>query len=292
MRLVHRISMAAAFAWLAALPAAHAGSTLDRIAQREQLNLGYRSDAPPFSYHDAKGQPIGYSVELCRAIAQRIQAGINKPAMKVRTIAVAADQLGRVVASGGVDLMCAGTSDTPERRKTMDFSPPIFLSSVKFLVRDPAKYGAVAQLKGQTVAVIGRTTAQAAVEAYSTQSGLALKVSRVVSPEAAFSQLVLGQAAAYARDEILLLGQRAADPQAAGYALLPDAISTEVIAIAMPRGDAELQKLVQEALSEMARDGRLQAAYERWFVQPTPGKAKPLNLPMSAELKAAFDKMR
>ena len=161
MRLVHRISLAAAFAWLAASPAAHAGSTLDRIAQREQLNLGYRSDAPPFSYHDDKGQPIGYSVELCRAIAQRIQTAIGKPGMKVRTIAVAADQLGRIVGSGGVDLMCAGTSDTPERRKTLDFSPPIFLSSVKFLVRDAAKYGTVAQLKGQTVAVIGRSVAEA-----------------------------------------------------------------------------------------------------------------------------------
>lgn len=294
MRLAHKTSLAAcaALCWLALAPAAQAGSAVDRIVQRDQLNLGYRTDAPPFSYHNASGQVIGYSVDICRAIFERIKADLGKPALKLRVTPVDADQLARIVSSGGVDLMCAGTSNTEERRRTMDFSPPIFVSAVKFMVRDATKITSAAQLKGQTVAVLGRTTAEPAVLAYSAKADLALKVSRVVSPEAAFSQLQLGQVGAYARDEILLIGQRDRDPGAAAFALLPEAISTEHIAIAMPRGDAELQKMVQQALAALAREGKLNALYEQWFVKLTPGRKTPLGLPMSAELKAEFDRLR
>ncbi|MCW5652094.1 MAG: amino acid ABC transporter substrate-binding protein [Ramlibacter sp.] len=282
--------------WLALVVVAspalvRAEDQLKRIAQRDQINLGYREDAPPFSFLDAKRQPVGYSLDFCRAMAERIKLETGKPNLRVRLVPVPADQLERVVASGGVDLMCAGTSDTPGRRARMAFSQPVFLSSVKFMVPAKARLSRTSQLNGKTVAVLGRTTAEPAVKAYAEQAGLNLKVARVVSPEAALSQLQLGQAAAFARDEVLLLQQRAGQTQPDALELLPESISTEVIAIALPR-DAGLQRVADQTMALMVRSGQAEALYAQWFVKPHAGAPKGLNLPLSPALKAEFDKLR
>jgi glutamate/aspartate transport system substrate-binding protein len=271
---------------------AAAGETLDRILRRDQINIGYRSDAPPFSFHDSKGQPVGYSVELCAGIAERIRSETGKPQLRVKYMEVDADQLARLVSSGGVDLMCAGTSDTAERRRNMGFSPPIFVSAIKFMVRSKDKFGTAGQLKGQTVAVLGRTTAESAVAAYSSKAQLGLNVSRTVSADAALGQLQLGQAGAYARDEVLLLGQRMRLQKPEDYMVLPEAISTEVIAIALPKGDALLQKMVDQEMAQQVRSGKLKALYEQWFVKPRMGDTLGLNLAMPAELASAWDRLR
>ncbi|MGE0497628.1 MAG: amino acid ABC transporter substrate-binding protein [Ramlibacter sp.] len=286
------------FGWLlalaaAALPAAGwAQDAFKRVAQRDQINLGYREDAPPFSFLDAKRQPVGYSLDFCRAMAERIRLETGKPNLRIKLIPVAADQLERVVSSGGVDLMCAGTSDTAARRERMAFSQPVFISSVKFMVPAKARLTTAAQLAGKTVAVLGRTTAESAVKAYAERTGVAIKVARVVSPEAALSQLQLGQAAAFARDEVLLLNQRAGLANPDSLALLPESISTETIAIALPRGDAGLQRVADQTMALMVRSGQAEALYAQWFVKPHAGAPKGLNLPLSPALKAEFDKLR
>lgn len=276
-----------------ALPgAATAQDALKRIVQRDQINVGYREDAIPFSFLNAQHQPVGYSMDICQAIVLRVQQEVARPRLRVKFIPVAADQLERVVASGGVDLMCAGTSHTPERRLKMAFSPPIFVSAVKFMVRSKDKLTSAQQLRGKTVAVLGRTTAEPAVNAFGGRGGFALKVARVVSPEAAMSQLALGQADAFARDEVLLLNQQARQARPGDFALLPEALSSEVIAIATPRGDAALQRVVDQSVALLVRGGQMQASYEQWFVKPHPGAPAGLKLPMSDELKAEFTKLR
>ena len=46
--------------------------TLDHIAQDKSIRIAYRDDAPPFSYKGKSGQPAGYMVDLCRAVAQKL----------------------------------------------------------------------------------------------------------------------------------------------------------------------------------------------------------------------------
>jgi len=268
-----------------------AQDALRRMAQRGHIHIAYREDAPPFSFLDAKGQPVGYSIDLCKPVVERIRQELGKPALRIKYTAVPADQLPRVLGSGGVDLACASMSDTPERRKTMGFSPPVFVSSVRFMVRSKDKLDAAQGLRGQTVAVLGRTTAEQAVRSFSDGNGLALKVSRVVSPEAALSQLQLGQVAAFARDKVLLLNQIAQQPQPGDFTVLAQPLSTEYIAIGLPR-DAALQRVVDQGLALAVRSGQADALYEQWFVKPHAGAKGGLKLPMSAELQAEFRRLR
>ena len=51
-----------------------AGSVLDRINQRGSITIGYRDDSLPFSYKNTEnGPPLGYSIEVCVALAEAIK---------------------------------------------------------------------------------------------------------------------------------------------------------------------------------------------------------------------------
>src|SRR5437899_5042027 len=56
--------------------AAQAG-TIEQIRESGTLRIGYDPDAPPFSYivpgSPANAEPLGYSVELCRAVVKKLQ---------------------------------------------------------------------------------------------------------------------------------------------------------------------------------------------------------------------------
>ena len=63
-----------------ALPAA--AQTLEKIRKSGVITLGYVDGAAPFSYTDTNGEPQGYSVALCRVVAEGIAAQIGKPQLK------------------------------------------------------------------------------------------------------------------------------------------------------------------------------------------------------------------
>lgn len=289
--MLHR-PIAACLAVLLACAAAPARTqdALKRITLRQQVNIGYAENAAPFSFR-AGGRPAGYSVELCSAVAAHLKRELGRPELPVTFVSVDQDAVMRLLRGSSLDLLCAGVSDTPERRKIMAFSAPIFLSSVKLLVRAEDGPRSVGALKGKSVAVIGRTTAETVMNDLNKQQGLGIEVSRVVSPDAALSQVRLRQSEAWARDEVLLLSALGRQPDAQKFSILPDGLSTEVIAIAMPR-DEELQRVVGAALAELVRSGRMEALYEKWFVQPHAASPKGLKIPLSPQLKAEFERLR
>ena len=51
------------------LPAVAIADTLAAIAERGSVRLGVRTDAAAFSFTDTLGEPAGYTVQLCRAVA-------------------------------------------------------------------------------------------------------------------------------------------------------------------------------------------------------------------------------
>ena len=46
--------------------------TLAKVRKAGALTIAYRESSVPFSYLSARGEPIGYSIELCKKLAQAI----------------------------------------------------------------------------------------------------------------------------------------------------------------------------------------------------------------------------
>ena len=95
---------------------------LDRVAASKTLRVGYRTDAPPFSAEPEPGKRVGYSLDICRAVADAVRGELQLPALIIQYIAVTAENRFDRVEAGAIDILCGPTSATLSRRERVDFS--------------------------------------------------------------------------------------------------------------------------------------------------------------------------
>ena len=62
-------------------------------------------------------------------------------------------------------------------------------------------------------------------------------------------------------------------------------LTTEPLAIMLPKNDAAFKKLVDNEMRRMIKTGEINALYDKWFTQPIPSAQHSLNLPASYLLK-------
>ncbi|MCZ8254956.1 MAG: hypothetical protein O9327_04745, partial [Polaromonas sp.] len=65
---------------------AQAQATLEKIKSRGQINVGYRANSAPFSFHQTPEKPLGYSIEFCKPIIERLRQAAGNPNLPVRYI--------------------------------------------------------------------------------------------------------------------------------------------------------------------------------------------------------------
>lgn len=271
---------------------AQAQATLEKIKSRGQINVGYRALAAPFSFHETAEKPLGYSIEFCKPIIERLRQAAGNTKLPVRYIETEVDARVRLLAEGSVDLLCENVTDTPERRARVDFSTPIFVDAIQVAVRNKDRISTLAQLQGKSIVGIDGSTAAPALQRYAQPRALNWQLAKAVNPDAALGQLQMGWAAGYARDGVMLAAQLAGLPDAADYSILPERLSVEPIAIAYRKGDAAMGALVNASIKESMRSGAAQGWYEQWFLKPAKPGGKPLAAAMPAEMKALFEAAR
>lgn len=113
--------------------AAAAAQTLDLIAQKGTIRIGYINDEAPFSFKKKDGNPAGYAIDLCGRIADAVGSKVAnlKRDYVETTLADGFD----AVKSGQVDLLCGALTINLGRRQSVDFSQPIFLTGASALLR-------------------------------------------------------------------------------------------------------------------------------------------------------------
>jgi glutamate/aspartate transport system substrate-binding protein len=274
---------------LAAPQWAQAQATLEKIKSRGQINVGYRSLAAPFSFHQTPEKPLGYSIEFCKPIIERLRQAAGNKILPVRYIETEVDARVRLMSEGSLDLLCENVTDTPERRARMNFSTPIFIDAIQVAVRNKDMISTLDQLKGKSIVGIDGSTVVPALDRYAQSHSLKWQHAKAANPDAAMGQLQLGWAAGYARDGVLLAAQLANLPDAGNYSLLPERLSVENIAIGYRKGDAAMGTLVNESIKESMRSGAAQGWYEQWFLKPLKPGGKALAVAMPAEMKTLID---
>ena len=281
--------------------------TLKTILDRGTILIGHRDAAVPFAFLNRAGQPVGFSMDICHAIAADVAAALNRdllepgaPAwqtgIRIAYVAVAAEARLPMITSGQIDLECGSTTANTERAKTVAFSPTFFVAGTKLMVPAAAAGSPQAtspqatsyrDLAGKTIAVSAGTTNVPVIERLATTLTPPAKLVQPPSPEAAYTLLESNQADAIASDDILLAGLQAAHAAGRKYRIIGDYLSFEPYAIAYRRDDPAFADLVQQTFQRLAADGTLRAAYARWFQDRLPNN-ETLNLPMSPQLTELF----
>ncbi|MGE3146890.1 MAG: transporter substrate-binding domain-containing protein, partial [Pseudorhodoplanes sp.] len=72
------------------------------------------------------------------------------------------------------------------------------------------------------------------------------------------------------------------------YAVSTDALSIEPYGIMLPKDDAGLKKIADNALISVFRNGEINALYDKWFRRPIPPSGVNLNIPIGPALRKVF----
>src|SRR3954462_14991583 len=98
-------------------------ATLAAIKKNHVVRLGYRESSPPFSFMDPSNRPIGYSLELWRAIVEEIGIEVDDASLRIDYVKVTSDDRIQAVLQNKIDLECGSTTANAERGKQVAFSP-------------------------------------------------------------------------------------------------------------------------------------------------------------------------
>jgi glutamate/aspartate transport system substrate-binding protein len=261
--------------------------TLEKISNHGAIYVGYNETAVPFSYVDANGKAIGYSLDLCRHIIDAVKAHSNLPTLVVVPVPVRAGFAQMMVEAGTVDLYCASVTNTQQRQRSVAFSVTTFAAGIKALVRKDSGLRAIGDMQGGVVVSAAGTTSELYLKAAVARRSVALNYRLARDQDDALHQVLDGSAKAMVEGDVLLHGllMNAPDADAGKLVVLDENFAVEPYALMFRRNDPELKTLVDETLIGLMKSGEFGRLYTRWFTLPIPPKGKNLNLPMNDLLK-------
>ena len=220
------------------------------------LIVGTEAQFAPFASKNAKGQIVGFDIDLINAIGEIIDHDV-----KIRDMAFTG--IIPSLQSGQIDAAIAGLSVTEERKKSVVFSDPYFEAGLSILV--PASNTTIqsaADLKGKTVAVQqGATGAKVASDLK--EEGRLGSVKYFPSATLMMMELGKGGVDAVIHDTSNSNTYMKLDP--GKVKALPEPLASEYYAIAFNPKSTELQAAVNQALKELSSDGTIERLKDKYF---------------------------
>jgi ABC-type amino acid transport substrate-binding protein len=236
---------------------------LKQIGEIKVVKLAYRSDANPFSFADSHGQPDGYTIDLCKFVVRSLEQQLNVK-LAIEWVPVDTQTRFSAIIDGRADMECGASTVSLGRMATVDFSSFIFVENTGLIVRANSRIFSVRDMEGKKIAVIAGTTNEIALLKELQRRQLQTALIRVKDRKEGMAALESGAVDSFASDKLLLIGAVNADV-APMYKMLPENLSTEPYAIALPRGDWAFRLAVNRGLSHLYSSGQILDIYVKWF---------------------------
>ena len=280
------ILLAAAFVLVATEgSAAELYGTLKKIKDNGQIVMGHRENSVPFAYMQSDGKPIGYTVDLCNKIIDRIKKTLNMPNLKVKLVPVTSQTRIPLLANGTIDIECGSTTNNLTRSKQISYLHVTFITGTKLAVRKGSGIKEIEDLNGKAIGLSLGTTNEKAVKRIAKQKGLKIKYHMVKDHPQGWLALETDRVDAYATDHSLLYGLISKSKDKSKWEVVGRFLSYDPYGIMVRRDDSAMQLLGNTVLSDLMRSGEMQKIYDKWF---DPGPTN-INMPISSNLKVAFE---
>ncbi len=238
------------------LPAAgHAreGDVLTAVRSKGVLRVANTQANPPYSMVDKSNHVVGFDVDVANEVAKRL--GITKVEFVVGTFQTFIPGL----QAGKWDAVVAGLTVTEERKKQVDFSCPYQVNGVSIFVADGnPTISTEADLAGKRVAVSAGTKQE--------EQARAIRGAKVLTYDnstLALKDVATGRADAYIGSKFT--GAYLAEQNGLTVKPVSGYLSSEVNAMAFPKGQQELTKAADNALADMISDGTLSEISRHWL---------------------------
>jgi ABC-type amino acid transport substrate-binding protein len=186
---------------------------------------------------------------------------------------------------GRAELECGSTTNNAERRKTVAFTVPHYITGARYAVRPDSGIDDLPQFEGRKPVSTRGTTPLKAVDQANRERLLRITLLEAPDHAEAIEMVERGEADGFVMDDVLLYGLTANRPDPAKLKVVGKFLTIEPLAIMLSKDDPGFKRIVDDEMRRLIRSGEIEALYERWFLRPIPPNDVSLNLPMSYLLK-------
>ena len=283
---------AVAFALIMAFTGANsafaASATLDKIKSTGAVTMGVRESSIPMSYTTGDSRFDGYHVEVCRMILGDIKSKLGMSTLQINYQPVTSQNRVPLVQNGTVDIECGTTTNNSTRAKDVGFANTLYVEEVRIAVKANSGINSISQLVGKKVATTTGTTSVQLLRKHEKANGV--NFDEVFGKDHADSFLLLesGRADAFVMDGSILAGNIANSKNPKDYKIVGEVLSTEPIAIMVPKNDPEFKAAVNDAIAKIVSNGKMPGLWNKWFLSPIPPKNAVVGLELSPATKNAW----
>ena len=248
-----------------ALAAEELTGTLKDIASSKTILIGHQMQSIPFSFAENDGQPLGYSIDLCKQVVASLQRQLKLPKLDIKWIPLTLENRFKMVANGKVDLECGTSSNSISRQKIVDFSLMTWVDGGSFVTKGEAPVSGLADMVGKRIGVVPGNTTEQALQQWMKKHVVSFTLVPVKSHLDGMKQLHDDLIDAYAADQTILTGLAASVGEQMQVQLATSNFSYEPYALVVPRNDADFKQAVNSALAQLYRSGAVFKIYDKWF---------------------------
>ena len=233
-------------------------SSVTSASDTAEINAPFRvalsGKYPPFSFYDKDGNLAGFDVDVSCEIARRL-------GRKPEIIATEWDGILAGLLADKYDAIIGSMAITPERSKVVNFSSPYYQSGAQlFIHRDnPSKVYDIKECKNKKIsAVLGETYQRFLEENFPTIEIVTLKSSVEI-----FEMLQAKRITGFVTDRLVGAWQI----KSANRPFVPvgSMLYSEDIAIPVKKTDTILLSQINQALSDMRKDGTMKRINDKYF---------------------------
>jgi polar amino acid transport system substrate-binding protein len=218
-------------------------------------------DYPPFNFKGPGGQPIGFNIDLARAICTELAVTCTIQVRRFDTLIASLNE-------NRGDAVIASLAVTPEMRRQVDFTDRYYRTPARFVAQNdfPPDDVTPESIAGRRVAVVSGTAHEAYLRAFFAETA----IQSVPSLEAALSALKRGEADLVFADGIALsfwLNGTGSNGCCAfrGGPFTESLYFGEGIGIAVRHGNDTLRQALDHALFRLSEKGVIADLYLRYF---------------------------
>ena len=225
---------------------------------QDVLNVGSYPNNPPFEFKAESGNFEGFEVDIVTEAAKRAGMTVDIQAYDFQPLFAA-------TSSKRIDVAISSITITPERLGSQSFTQPYYDSDMGVAAKTDGAVKGLADLKGKIVGVLSGSTGDkwskenqekygfTEVKGYNTQQDVLL-------------DLTAGRVDGVVSD---VPGMEYAFTKMQGLAVVERIKTGEQYGLMMTKDHPLLGK-INDALTEMKKDGTLQAIHKKWFGTDAP----------------------
>jgi polar amino acid transport system substrate-binding protein len=220
---------------------------------QETLNVGSYPNNPPFEFKNESGNFEGFEVDIVTDAAKRIGMNVNIVGYDFQPLFAA-------TSSGRIDVAISSITITKERLQSQSFTQPYYDADMGIATKKDSQIKTIADLKGKVVGVLSGSTGDTWAKQHQQEHGIS-EIKGYNTQQDLLLDLTAGRVDAVVSD---VPGMQYAFRRMTDLEVREHIKTGEQYGLMMTKDHPLLGK-INDAISEMKKDGTMQQIHEKWF---------------------------